>query len=97
MVFTQTKAYVYKDLYMGDFPDGQVVKNLPSNVEAVGLIPGGGTRIQHAVGHNNLIYFILQACQKAWSCVQMGNLSYTGATGSEPRARRNCSLVSRQE
>ena len=75
MVFTQTKASVYKDLYMGDFPDGQVVKNLPSNVEAVGSIPGGGTRIQHAVGHNYLIYLILQAGQKAWSCVQMGNLS----------------------
>lgn len=75
MVFTQTKAYVYKDLYMGDFPDGQVIKNLPSSVEAVGLIPGGGIRIQHAVGHNYLIYLILQAGQKAWSCVQMGNLS----------------------
>lgn len=75
MVFTQTKACVYKDLYMGDFPDGQVVKNLPSSVEAVDLIPGGGIRIQHAVGHNYLIYLILQAGQKAWSCVQMGNLS----------------------
>ena len=60
---------------MGDFPDGQVIKNLPSSVEAVGLIPRGGIRIQHAVGHNYLIYLILQAGQKAWSCVLMGNLS----------------------
>ena len=32
----------------GDFPGGQVVKTLPSSVEGVALIPGGGARIPHA-------------------------------------------------
>jgi len=33
-----------------DFSGGLVVKNPPSNVGDVGLIPGGGTKIPHAVG-----------------------------------------------
>ena len=32
-----------------DFPDGPVVKNLPSNAGDAGLIPGWGTKIPHAV------------------------------------------------
>ena len=35
-------------VYLGDFPGGLVVKNLPSNAGDVGLIPGQGTKIQHA-------------------------------------------------
>ena len=31
-----------------DFPGGPVVKNVPSNVEGMGLIPGQGTKIPHA-------------------------------------------------
>ena len=30
-----------------DFPGGAVVKNLPSNAEDVGLIPGRGIKILH--------------------------------------------------
>ena len=31
---------VYQNLCHGDFPDGPVVKNLPSNAGDAGLIPG---------------------------------------------------------
>ena len=34
--------------YRRDFHDGPVVKNLPSNAEDVGSIPGLGTEIPHA-------------------------------------------------
>ena len=34
----------------GDFPGGQVVKNLLSNAGDTGLIPGQGTKIPHAAG-----------------------------------------------
>ena len=33
-----------------DFPHGTVVKNSPSNAGDVGLIPGCGTKILHAMG-----------------------------------------------
>ena len=33
-----------------DFPGGPVVKNLPSNVEDMGSIPGEETKILHLVG-----------------------------------------------
>ena len=33
-----------------DFPFGPVVKNLPSNAEDTGSIPGRGTKIPHATG-----------------------------------------------
>ena len=33
-----------------DFPGGPVVKNPPSNAGDVGLIPGWGTKIPHAMG-----------------------------------------------
>ena len=35
---------------MRDFPNGPVDKNLPSNAGDKGLIPGGGTKIPHALG-----------------------------------------------
>ena len=38
-----------------DFLDSPVVKNLPSNAGDVGLIPGQGTKIPHAVGQLNLL------------------------------------------
>ena len=31
-------------------PGGPVVKNLPSNAGDMGSVPGGGTKIPHAVG-----------------------------------------------
>ena len=33
-----------------DFPGGPVVKNTPSNAGDMGLIPGWGTKIPHALG-----------------------------------------------
>ena len=33
----------------GDFPGGPVAKNLPCNAGGSGSIPGGGTKIPHAV------------------------------------------------
>ena len=33
------------------FPGGPVVKTLPCNAGDVGLIPGRGTKIAHALGH----------------------------------------------
>ena len=35
-----------------DFPGGPVVKNLPSNAEDAGSIPGRGTKISHAAWHS---------------------------------------------
>ena len=41
----------YQECYrLRDLPDGPVVKNLPSNLGDVGLIPGQGTKIPHATG-----------------------------------------------
>ena len=42
------------ELRQGDFPGGPVVKYLPSNAGDMGLIPGWGTKILHAVGQLNL-------------------------------------------
>ena len=39
-----------KTFYYRDFPDGLVVKNLPSNAEDAGVIPDLGTKISHAAG-----------------------------------------------
>ena len=36
----------------GDFPGGSVVTNLPCSVGDVGLIPGGGTKVLHAMEHS---------------------------------------------
>ena len=36
-----------------DFPGGPVVKNLPSNAEDAGSIPGRGTKISHALRRLN--------------------------------------------
>ena len=44
------KAILSKKNKAGDFPGGPVVKNLSSNAGDVGLIPGWGTKIPHAVG-----------------------------------------------
>ena len=38
----------------GNFPRGPVVKNTPSNAGDVGLIPGQGHKIPHALGQLNL-------------------------------------------
>ena len=35
--------------HLWDFPGGSVVKNLPSNAGDMGLIPGQGTKIRHAM------------------------------------------------
>ena len=40
----------FKEHIPGDFPDGPVVKNPPSNAGAMGLIPGWGTKIPHVAG-----------------------------------------------
>ena len=37
----------------GDFPDGPVVKNPPSNAGDVSAIPGRGTKIPHAAGQQS--------------------------------------------
>ena len=35
-------------MFLLDFPDGPVVKTLPTNVGGVGLIPGHEAKIPHA-------------------------------------------------
>ena len=40
----------HKNNIPGDFPGGPVVKNLLSNAGHMGLIPGWGTNIPHAMG-----------------------------------------------
>ena len=42
--------YQDEELSSRDFPSIPVVKNPPSNAGDMGLIPGGGTKIPHAVG-----------------------------------------------
>lgn len=39
-----------------DFPGGLVVKKLPGDAGEVGLIPGRGTEIPHAMRHSQKIY-----------------------------------------
>ena len=41
---------IQKKSKLGDFPNGSVVKDLPSNPGDAGLIPGRGTKTPHAVG-----------------------------------------------
>ena len=41
---------------MQDFPGGSVVKNPPANAGDIGLTPGPGTRIPHAVGQLLSLY-----------------------------------------
>ena len=43
----------FKNL-LGDFPGGPMVKNLPSNTEDTGSIPGQGIKIPHAKGQLSL-------------------------------------------
>ena len=47
-----TKVGIENDR-LGDFPGGPVVQNAPSNTGDIGLIPGWGTNIPHAVWHNH--------------------------------------------
>ena len=48
------------------FPGGPVVKNPPCNVGDVGLIPGQGTKIPHAVGQLSLCATTAEpACSRA--------------------------------
>ena len=41
---------------MQDFPGGSVVKNPPADAGDIGLTPGPGTRIPHAVGQLLSLY-----------------------------------------
>ena len=41
---------IFKNLVNRDFPGGPVVRTSPSSAEGSGLIPGGGTKILHAMG-----------------------------------------------
>ena len=45
-----------KNCHVWNFLGGPVVKNRPSNVGDVGLIPGQGTKILHAGGANKLTH-----------------------------------------
>ena len=46
---SNTKSWI-KNVILGDFPGGPVVKNLPSKAGYVGSVPGRETKIPHAVG-----------------------------------------------
>ena len=50
----------YLKIKSWDFPSGPVVKNPPCNAGDMGSIPGGGTRIPHAMGqpasHNKRLH-----------------------------------------
>ena len=53
MGFLLNKLFInihLNNVYIGDFPGGPVVKNLPSNAGDAGSIPGQGTKIPHAAG-----------------------------------------------
>ena len=51
------------DNVSGDFPGSPVVKNPPSNVVDVGLIPGGGTKTPHAAGQLLSLSALKPMCQ----------------------------------
>ena len=42
---------------VGHFPVGQVVKTLPSNAGDIGLLPGQGRKIPHAMGGAKPMHF----------------------------------------
>ena len=44
-----TQGVIQKQLGVGDFPGGPVVRTLLSNTEGVGSIPGWGIKILHAM------------------------------------------------
>ena len=45
----QTNKKLKREQRRRDFPPGPVVENLPSSAGDVGLIPGRGTKISHAI------------------------------------------------
>ena len=50
ILFWSNFQFSFLKIKKGDFPGGPLVKNLPYNAGDVGLIPGQGTEIPHAVG-----------------------------------------------
>ena len=53
-----------------DFPGGPLVKNLPSNAENVGSIPGQGTKIPHATAQLSLRATATELARLNWrACV----------------------------
>ena len=66
-----------------DFPGGPVVKNLSSNAGDVGLIPGWGTKIPHALGQLILCMAMkIQGSQKRMGLVCVYVCMFTGKMGS---------------
>ena len=73
----RTPKHNFKILTVGNFPGGPVVKNLPLNIEDMGLIPGLGTKIPHATGQLSLCAAITEPTQATTEtqCSQMKNKS----------------------
>ena len=53
---------------MQDFPGGSVVKNPPADAGDIGLTPGPGTRIPHAVGQLLSLYTLDPMLYKRSHC-----------------------------
>ena len=53
--------YFLKNLQLGNFPSGPVVKTLPSNVGDAGLIPGGRSKIPYTAEQLSLHAKITEA------------------------------------
>ena len=66
-----------------DFPGDPVVKTSPSNAWAVGLIPGQGARIPHALrpkkkDHLDFQFVMLLSLDRLFSCVYIVSSSLSG-------------------
>jgi len=53
--------YFFAYMFLGDFPHGLAVKNLPCNAGGVGAIPGHGTKISHATEQLSLCAALTRA------------------------------------
>ena len=72
-----------------DFPGGPVVKNLPSNGEDVGLIPGWGTKIPHASGQLSWHAATAESRHSRASALQQEKPLYHNKGLEKPKKRRN--------
>ena len=65
-----TLVRLNKNTWLGDFPGGPVVKNLPWNAGDIGSIPGQGTKIPHATKQLSLHTITREpVCHNEISCL----------------------------
>ena len=81
---------------MQDFPGGSVVKNPPADAGDIGLTPGPGTRIPHAVGQLLSLYTLEPVLYNKWShCDKPVQCNTVMKTAYSPPVKKNleCNCV----